>query len=307
VIHRSTLSSLVTCLKQTLKLMELKLGDQNKPEIFTIQKILKQLELYPFAIDGDFGIGTYKAVYAFQKAHNLKPDGIVGEKTFKKLLEFAQFPSKEFNLSIPTLLDVVNRKNYDLDERLYRVNIIGIRMDDVYDNRFSDKCVLLWKNEKMEWESRTFKWTTMAGTLGTGGVFNPFTVRGKTAVGILKEGYYPQVWQFVDSYKAWLLYPYLYQIGKFDIYRDGNRNDVLERWMPVETSEWDGFNCHRMSSNGIDTDIVNFAWVTWSAGCQGAPEPTFRNVVDLIRISSKLTKKSVFDYMLLHKDDFIVA
>jgi peptidoglycan hydrolase-like protein with peptidoglycan-binding domain len=37
--------------------------------------------LYKGAVDGDFGQGTTDAVIAFQNAHNLKPDGIVGQET----------------------------------------------------------------------------------------------------------------------------------------------------------------------------------------------------------------------------------
>lgn len=47
----------------------------------TLQQALKQLGLYDAAVDGDFGQGTTDAVIAFQTAHNLKPDGIVGEET----------------------------------------------------------------------------------------------------------------------------------------------------------------------------------------------------------------------------------
>lgn len=36
--------------------------------------------------DGDFGAGTYSAVVKYQKAKGLTADGIVGEKTWKKLL-----------------------------------------------------------------------------------------------------------------------------------------------------------------------------------------------------------------------------
>ena len=38
-------------------------------------------------VDGDFGPKTKEAVIQFQKAHNLKPDGIVGPKTWEELLK----------------------------------------------------------------------------------------------------------------------------------------------------------------------------------------------------------------------------
>jgi peptidoglycan hydrolase-like protein with peptidoglycan-binding domain len=55
-------------------------GD-NGSEVETLQKALAQLGLYDGKVDGDFGSGTEAAVVEFQKAHNLTPDGIVGEKT----------------------------------------------------------------------------------------------------------------------------------------------------------------------------------------------------------------------------------
>ena len=41
---------------------------------------------YHIVIDGDFGDATNAAVRQFQKEKKLKPDGIVGEKTFEKLV-----------------------------------------------------------------------------------------------------------------------------------------------------------------------------------------------------------------------------
>jgi Putative peptidoglycan binding domain len=55
-------------------------GD-NGTEVENLQKALAQLGLYDGKVDGDFGTGTKDAVIAFQNAHNLTPDGIVGEKT----------------------------------------------------------------------------------------------------------------------------------------------------------------------------------------------------------------------------------
>ena len=55
-------------------------GDSG-PAVETLQQALKQLGLYDGAVDGDFGQGTSDAVVAFQNAHNLTPDGIVGQET----------------------------------------------------------------------------------------------------------------------------------------------------------------------------------------------------------------------------------
>jgi Putative peptidoglycan binding domain len=55
-------------------------GD-NGTEVENLQKALAQLGLYDGKVDGDFGTGTQDAVVAFQNAHNLTPDGIVGQQT----------------------------------------------------------------------------------------------------------------------------------------------------------------------------------------------------------------------------------
>ena len=43
-------------------------------------------DLGKYGADGDFGTATYNAVVKFQKANGLTPDGIVGQNTWRKLL-----------------------------------------------------------------------------------------------------------------------------------------------------------------------------------------------------------------------------
>ena len=64
----------------------MKLGDQNN-EVKELQLFLKKLGHYPINIDvtGYFGSVTKKAVIAFQLAHGLVGDGIVGQKTLLEL------------------------------------------------------------------------------------------------------------------------------------------------------------------------------------------------------------------------------
>ncbi|MEO1655474.1 MAG: hypothetical protein AAFU64_18165, partial [Bacteroidota bacterium] len=63
---------------------------------------------------------------------------------------------------------------------------------------------------------------------------------------------------------------------------------------------------HRMSGNGVHQKYVNNAYVTWSVGCQGAPEPVFREIVALAQISAKY-HGDVFSYTLMHANDFPTA
>ena len=54
-------------------------GSSNRPLVIELQNLLK------INVDGDFGPETKTAVEAFQKAHHLKVDGIVGPQTWKAL------------------------------------------------------------------------------------------------------------------------------------------------------------------------------------------------------------------------------
>jgi hypothetical protein len=62
-------------------------------EVRRIQVRLKEEDYYRGPVDGDFGGGTEAAVKAFQKAEELTPDGIVGEKTWKALFPDEKIPA----------------------------------------------------------------------------------------------------------------------------------------------------------------------------------------------------------------------
>lgn len=53
-----------------------------------IQTALKNAGFYKGSIDGKIGSQTKEAIKAFQKANNLKPDGIVGKRTAERLSSY---------------------------------------------------------------------------------------------------------------------------------------------------------------------------------------------------------------------------
>lgn len=63
---------------------KLSIGDTG-PAVVTLQKVLATLGLGASKPDGNFGSATEAAVIKFQTAHGLKPDGIVGATTARKL------------------------------------------------------------------------------------------------------------------------------------------------------------------------------------------------------------------------------
>lgn len=53
-----------------------------------VQKALKGAGLYDGKIDGKIGSKTKSAIMEFQKQHNLKADGVIGQKTWNELKQY---------------------------------------------------------------------------------------------------------------------------------------------------------------------------------------------------------------------------
>lgn len=69
----------------TITLNELKKGSKGE-QVKALQRMLKAMGYYSSSIDGDFGSQTEAAVRSYQKSKGLSVDGIVGAKTWVKLL-----------------------------------------------------------------------------------------------------------------------------------------------------------------------------------------------------------------------------
>ncbi len=59
-----------------------------------LQKALKAAGVYEGKVDGKVGSKTRAAVVEFQKAHSLKSDGVVGQKTWSELKSYLNPPSE---------------------------------------------------------------------------------------------------------------------------------------------------------------------------------------------------------------------
>jgi hypothetical protein len=74
---------------------KLSIGDSG-PAVVALQKVLAALSLKVGTPDGNFGPRTQAAVIAFQTAHALNPDGIVGAATAQKLNEAVDNETGEY-------------------------------------------------------------------------------------------------------------------------------------------------------------------------------------------------------------------
>ena len=72
--------------KQATRFTLIKKGDRGQ-SVEEIQIMLNMIGKNKLIVDGDYGDKTIAAVVAFQKAYKLKPDGIVCQLTYAKLME----------------------------------------------------------------------------------------------------------------------------------------------------------------------------------------------------------------------------
>ena len=186
----------------------------------------------------------------------------------------------------------------------YNLNLIAVRENDTFENTFSDTLYCIYKKAGT-WQMLTLNWTTLAGTLGIGGEKNPLTGAqtgtGVDGVAVIAEGQYLGAYQFLDTYRGFLSYPYFTQIKNISYYRDNDKNGIITRGK-LYVGNYGTF-LHRMSNNGVVSGYVNFDWASWSQGCNGAPEPEFRKLVDVAR-QAVIFWGDKFSYSVIHANDF---
>lgn len=177
------------------------------------------------------------------------------------------------------------------DNKPYNMNVFGVRAKGRHVNLFDDFLFLIYRDGRLNWNIHQFAISTDPGVTSLN---SPQNSRGTA---ILVPGQYLGAYK-IDKHQG--KYDALCQrLGKVKVYRDNNKDDVLDT--PDDTSVLHegmfGINIHRSSVK--DSEFVN----GWSAGCQ-----VFKKKVDfdyfmaLIKYSAALYGNR-FTYTLFDERD----
>ena len=153
----------------------------------------------------------------------------------------------------PVLLDVVDSLGHAVFESgTYNLNIIGIRSKTNEVNTFDDRICAVFRDE-LGWITRTWPCTTDPGTYW---LDNPSNVAGTA---ILVPGQYRGVYK-IGKHRG--QYDALVQKGgTVKVYRDANKDEVLDMDSDTEQEGYFGINIHKSGEHSTEVN-------KWSAGCQ---------------------------------------
>ena len=197
-------------------------------------------------------------------------------------------------INIRGLIRQLKRKDYIVYDKPFQLNIVGVRANSTVPNKFDDIIYVFYKDDKNKWVGKAYPATTDTGTYW---LKNPMHSQGSA---LLKEG------QYIDTYRRGMhrgKYLSLTQdLGKVTVYRDYDRDAILDFDNGKEMTGNFGINIHRASSKGT-TKFVD----KYSAGCQ-----VFQDADDFAEFMA-MTKKQAdlygnkFTYTLIDERAYVRA
>tara|TARA_R100001015_G_C4629240_1_gene189940 strand:+ start:1764 stop:2399 length:636 start_codon:yes stop_codon:yes gene_type:complete len=191
---------------------------------------------------------------------------------------------------------VMEKKGYAFfSNGIFNVNIVGIRSKEARSNKFDDTMLLIYKNKKKEWEVQSSVITTDPGEKY---LVHPMNKKGTA---ILVPNQYRGVYR-VDihaRHNSKFAHEALCQRGNvLKVWRDGNRDKILDHDPETVDEGWFGVNIHR--SKVGEASYVG----SYSAGCQVFKNGTdFKLFMSAVKKSAELYGNS-FSYTLLEEKDF---
>ena len=173
----------------------------------------------------------------------------------------------------------------------YNLNLIGIRAkrpNDVNSDKFEDVLTVIYNDDNLKPVKLIIPITTVPGLSY---MKNPANNKGTA---ILKPGQYRGVWK-IDYHAG--KYLALCQRGdKFVVYRDNNRDYILDFDEATADYGYFGLNFHHAGTNSL---LV----ANWSAGCQVAQKMADFDKVMILSNKAKALYGNSFTYTLLEEED----
>ncbi|MGB3988618.1 MAG: hypothetical protein WBK67_02930 [Minisyncoccales bacterium] len=196
-----------------------------------------------------------------------------------------------FIYSPDILLAAYKKKNYKVEEGSYKLNIFGIRSKQINANSFDDFIGVLYQDYGGVWNTRIYTGTTDPGSYW---LQNPMKVLGTA---IVVPG------QYLKSHKLGLhkgLYEALVQTSAIKVYRDRDKDTILDFDLTTVESGLFSINIHRASEFHASIQVDK-----WSAGCFVIADPKdFADFMDLVKNWHIPEHGDGFNLTLFLEEDF---
>lgn len=191
-------------------------------------------------------------------------------------------------MKVEEIKKVMASKGYAFFEGPWNVNLIGIRKDNKLSNQFDDTFLLIYQDDDYHWVMHEFtKFTTDPGEY-----YSQKKLLNPEGVAIMVPGQYKSIWKF-GLHRG--KYDALVQRGKVTVYRDSNKDIVIDLDSETDTGLF-GINLH----HAAEASTVG----KYSAGCQVFQYPRhLKSVLDILHKSAEKYGDS-FTYTLLEEKDF---
>lgn len=184
-----------------------------------------------------------------------------------------------------TLITIMRNNNFEIKDRPFELNIVGVRTDNWTPNSFDDFIFVFYKDDKGNWQGTKNPATTDPGTYW---LKNPMSPQGTA---ILKKGQYKNS-HSIGSHRG--QYTALVQVAPVTTIRDFDRDNKLSYESLKATTGLYGINIHRAGSVGT-TKVVD----KYSAGCQVFSDASdFANFIEQTKKHRDLYG-NLFNYTLI--------
>jgi hypothetical protein len=179
-------------------------------------------------------------------------------------------------ISVNVIIEAMDAEGYAVfrdGSKTCNLNIVGIRSGERRAGKFDDFITVFWPGADQSWYFRIWPATTDPSEYWLRKLGSP---RGTA---ILKPGQYRGAYA-IGKHKT---YEALRQVGKVTVFRDGNRDEILDMTGAPEESGWFGINIHRASAWTALDDVGPY-----SAGCQVFRSPRdFEEFMSLCRLGAR--------------------